>query len=124
MLARTLDELQVYRKSLAACAAISALLEGQRMRTDFDLRAQLGSASCGAGEYRGGLRAANRSALCQVSVNRQRLLQRSARLAAVAHDRGHLGQAEKVDLTLKYEEIAKMLTGLIKYLRRCDRKQR
>ena len=36
-------------------------------------------------------------------------------LLAVAHGRGHLEPSEKAQLILKYEEIARMLTGLIKY---------
>jgi hypothetical protein len=42
----------------------------------------------------------------------------------VAHDRGHVAAAEMTNLTDKYEEIARMLTGLIKYLRASDRKDR
>src|SRR5690349_9204123 len=45
MLARSLDELLVYRKSLNAAAAISAILERRGVRRDGPLRKQMGSAS-------------------------------------------------------------------------------
>ena len=38
--------------------------------------------------------------------------------------RGYITQAEAKDLSDLYEEISKMLTGLIAYLRREDRKDR
>jgi len=43
---------------------------------------------------------------------------------AVAHGRQYLSDDEAADLQNKYEEIARMLTGLIKYLRASDRKHR
>ncbi len=42
----------------------------------------------------------------------------------IAHSRSYLEDAELRDLSSKYEEIAKMLTGLIKYLIASDRQQR
>jgi four helix bundle protein len=45
-------------------------------------------------------------------------------LLTVAHDRGHVTATEMTGLSEKYEEIARMLTGLIKYLRASDRKER
>ena len=42
----------------------------------------------------------------------------------IAHSRSYLEDAELRDLSSKYEEIAKMLTGLIKYLVTSDRPQR
>jgi four helix bundle protein len=45
MVARTLDELLVYRKALVACGAVSALLARPKVRADWDLRVQLAAAS-------------------------------------------------------------------------------
>ena len=42
----------------------------------------------------------------------------------VSHDRKYLTAPELRELSDKYEEIAKMLTGLIKYLRKSNRKHR
>ena len=42
----------------------------------------------------------------------------------IAHSRSYLEDAELRDLSSKYEEIAKMLTGLIKYLIVSDRQLR
>ena len=43
---------------------------------------------------------------------------------AVARGRQYVTEAEATDLSAKYEEIARMATGLIKYLRASDRKLR
>jgi four helix bundle protein len=43
---------------------------------------------------------------------------------AVAHQRKYLDEAELMELSGKYEEIGRMLSGLIRYLRQSDRKQR
>ena len=95
MLARTLDELVVYRKSLDACAAVSEILERPKVR-----------------------------ALREVPVYRARLVQRNAGTPGYSHGRKYLTDAELRELSDKYEEIARMLTGLIKYLRISDRKHR
>jgi len=42
----------------------------------------------------------------------------------VARGRRYLADSEVKDLSAKYEEVSRMLTGLIKYLRASDRKNR
>ncbi|HKY20299.1 MAG TPA: four helix bundle protein [Vicinamibacterales bacterium] len=125
MLARTLDELVVYRKSLAACAAVSELLERQKVRTDCDLRAQLAAASGGvpANIAEGFGQQSDRQFAKYLFIARGSAHEVRAHLA-VAHGRRYLDNTELSELSRKYEEIARMLTGLIKYLRASDRKQR
>ena len=95
------------------------------MRTDFDLRGQLGSASAAvpANIAEGFGQQADRHFAKYLFIARGSSNEMRA-LLAVAHGRGHLEPSEKADLIGKYEEIARMLTGLIKYLRACDRKER
>lgn len=45
-------------------------------------------------------------------------------LLAVAHHRGDVTSTELAEIAQKYEEVVRMLTGLIKYLRASDRKER
>ena len=125
MLARTLDDLQVYRKSLDACTAVSALLERQRVRADCDLRGQLSSASGAvpANIAEGFGQQSDRQFARYLFIARGSCHEVRAHLT-VAHGRKHMNGAELQELSGKYEEIARMLTGLIKYLRASDRKER
>ena len=43
---------------------------------------------------------------------------------AVARGRQYVSEEEVIELSSKYEEISRMLTGLIKYLLASDRKRR
>ena len=125
MLARTLDDLLVYRKSLDACAAVSAFREQQILRADYELRAQLGSASAAvpANIAEGFGQQSDRQFAKYLFIARGSCHEVRAHLA-VARGRKHLTDAELKGLSGKYEEIARMLTGLIKYLRASDRKER
>ena len=42
----------------------------------------------------------------------------------VALDRRHIDETERIRITAQYEEVAKMLTGLIRHLETEDRKHR
>jgi four helix bundle protein len=45
-------------------------------------------------------------------------------LMTMARDRDYVGTTDLTELTEKYEEIARMLTGLIRYLKASDRRER
>jgi four helix bundle protein len=125
MIARTLDELLVYRKALAACDAVSAILERPRLRADWDLRAQLAASSAAvpANIAEGFGQQSDRQFARYLFIARGSGHEVRSHLA-VAHGRQYLNDEETIDLCGKYEEIAKMLTGLIKYLLASDRKLR
>jgi four helix bundle protein len=125
MVARTLEELLVYRKALAACVAVSALLERPRLRTDYDLRAQLGSASAAVpANIAEGFGQQSDPLFARYLFIARGSSQEVRSHLAVAHAREYITDEERADFHGKYEEIAKMLTGLIKYLRASNRKQR
>jgi hypothetical protein len=46
------------------------------------------------------------------------------RILVIARDRRHIVESERIQISAKYEEIAKMLTGLIGHLEAEDRKHR
>ena len=125
MVARTLDELLVYRKAAFACDAISALLERPRVRADYDLRVQLAAASSAvpANIAEGFGQQSDRQFVRYLFIARGSAHEVRSHIA-VARGRQHLTDTEATDLSAKYEEIARMLTGLIKYLRVSDRKLR
>ena len=124
MLARSLDELFVYRKSLNAAAAVSAILERRAVRRDGPLCKQLGSASAAvaANIAEGFGQQSDRQFAKYLFIARGSSHEMRAHLI-IAHSRSYLEDAELRDLSSKYEEIAKMLTGLIKYLVTSDRPQ-
>jgi len=125
MVARTLDELLVYRKALIACAAVSAVLEKPKVRADWDLRVQLAAASGAvpANIAEGFGQQSDRQFVRYLFIARGSAHEVRSHVE-VAHGRLHLTDIEAADLHQKYEEVARMLTGLIKYLRASDRKQR
>jgi four helix bundle protein len=125
MVARTLDELLVYRKALVACAAVSAVLEKPKVRADWDLRAQLAAASLAvpANIAEGFGQQSDRQFVRYLFIARGSAHEVRAHVE-VAHGRLHLSDDEAADLHHKHQEVARMLTGLIKYLRASDRKQR
>jgi four helix bundle protein len=125
MVARTLDELLVYRKALVACVAVSAVLEKPKVRADWDLRVQLAAASAAVPSNiaEGFGQQSDRQFARYLYIARGSAHEVRAHVA-VAHGRQYLTDEEATDLHNKYEEIARMLTGLIKYLRASDRKNR
>ena len=125
MIARTLDELLVYRKSLLASIAVSELMERSRVRSDCDLRSQLAASSGAvpANIAEGFGQQSDRQFAKYLFIARGSSHEVRAHLA-VAHGRKYLSENELTELSGKYEEIARMLTGLIKYLHMSDRKQR
>ena len=122
MVARTLDESVVYRKSLTACAAISAMLERTRVRSDFDLRSQLAASSGAvpANIAEGFGQQSDRRFARYLFIARGSAHEVRAHLS-VAHARKYLESADVSELGGKYDEIARMLTGLIRYLLASDR---
>ncbi len=125
MIARSLDELLVYGKALAACHEVSAVVERPNLSKDYELRAQLTSAagSIPANIAEGFAQQTDRQFVRYLCFARGSSKEIRAHLA-VAQGRRYLTRSEMQSVSDKYEEIAKMLTGLIKYLRASDRKQR
>ena len=125
MVAKSVEELLVYQKALAACDDISALVERLNLGKDFELRQQLNSAagSIPANIAEGFGQQTDRQFARYLYFARGSSKEICAHLA-VARGRRYLADSEVKDLSGKYEEIARMLTGLIKYLRTSDRKDR
>jgi four helix bundle protein len=119
------EELLVYQKSLALADEISVLLRRDSFKADLKLRDQLGASSErvpsliseGFGQktdrhfasYLYGARGSSKETRTHLHV---------------ASTRRHITGKERDDLQARYNEVEKMLTGLIKHLIREDRRQR
>jgi four helix bundle protein len=123
MVARTLDELQVYRKAVVACAAVSAKLDRPKLRADWERRAQLAAASAAvsANIAEGFGQQSDRQFARYLFIARGSSHEVRSHLTG-AHGRQYLTEQERTEVCDKYEEIARMLTGLIKYLLASDRR--
>jgi len=125
MHAETLEELQVYQKAMAAAAEISAIIQRPSFNRDLRLREQIGSSSerCASSISEGFEQSTDKffAQYCYRSKGSAREI-RTQLIIAVQHR--HITEDERVPLDRKYEEVGKMLTGLIGHLERENRKQR
>ena len=125
VVARTLEELLVYGKAVIACDAVSAVLDRPKLRADWDLRTQLAAASAAvsANIAEGFGQQSDRQFARYLFIARGSSHEVRSHLT-VAQGRHYLNEQETTELCNKYEEIARMLTGLIKYLLASNRKVR
>jgi len=124
-MAKCVEELQVFQKSLRVSAEISAMLRRASFDRDVRLRDQLGSSSERvASLISEGFEQSTDRHFAQYCY-RARGSSREARTQlVVARDRLHITEAERVHVSEQLEEVAKMLTGLIDHLEAEDRKHR
>ena len=125
MRATCVEELQVYQKALRAADAVSAILKRPSFHKDPRLRDQLGSSSDGVVALiaEGFGLSTDRHFAAQLYRSRGESKETRAHLA-VARGRNYISVEEIDSLSLRYHEIEKMLTGLIRHLEREDRKHR
>lgn len=125
MVARTLEELLVYRKAQAACTEVSAILVRAKVRADRDLCTQLGAAAAAvpANIAEGFGQQSDRQFARYLFIARGSSQEVRSHVTG-ARGREYLSEEEAANLCNRYEEIARMLTGLIKYLLASDRKHR
>jgi len=123
--AKRVQELLVYQKALKAADAVSAILTREDFSKDRRLRDQLGASSERVASLisEGFPQSTDRHFAeylyrARGSSNEVRTQMR------VAHGRNWVNVQELSEVTGRYEEIAKMLTGLIKHLRRENRRHR
>jgi four helix bundle protein len=123
--AKCVEELLVYQKALAASHAVSAILKRPCFEKDFKLRDQLGASSERAASTISEGFSQNTDRHFASYLYRSRGSTNEIRTQLrVALKRGYVTEDERADLHNQYEEIAKMLTGLIAHLNREDRKNR
>jgi len=125
MFAKTLDELMVYQKAMVASAEVSAIIQRAAFRRDLRLRDQLASSSERvASAISEGFEQSTDRFFAQYLYRSRGSSSEIRTQLRIARDRRHISDAECRTLSAKYEEIAKMLTGLIAHLEKEDRKHR
>jgi len=123
--AKSVEELQVFQKALLASAEISAILKGPSWRRDLRLRDQLGSASERVvSAISEGFEQSTDRHFAQYLYRAKGSSREIRTQLIVALQRGHVTDSQRASASDKYEEIARMLTGLIRHLETEDRKHR
>ena len=125
MCAKSVDELFVYQKALAAADAVSAILKRESFKRDLRFREDLGasSQSVAALVAEGFSQNTDRHFASYLFRSRGSSSETRTHLHA-ARVRAHITLDEEVALAMRYNEIEKMLTGLIAHLQREDRRTR
>ena len=125
MCAKCVEELLVYQKALDAADEISAILKRDSFRRDPKLRDQLGASSDSVASLisEGFAQQTDRHFAHYLYRSRGSSSETRTHLR-VAFGREHITQQELDELCGRYNEIERMLTGLIEHLQREDRKVR
>jgi four helix bundle protein len=123
--AKSVEELEVYQKALKAAEDVSELLKRPSFQRDLRFREQMGSSSerVVSAISEGFEQSTDRhfAQYCYRSRGSSRELRTQLVLAV---KRAHITEGERVSLTERYAEIARMLTGLIRHLEEEDRRNR
>ena len=124
-MAKSLEELQVYQKALAAAVEVSALIRRPSFRRDPRLRDQLGGSSESVPSLIAeGFEQSTDRHFAEYCYRSRGSSRETRTHLVVARARSHITESERARVSDLYEEIAKMLSGLIAHLRFEDRKQR
>lgn len=124
-MAKWVDELKVYQKALVAADEVSAILNRPSLKREPELRKQLGTSSLSVASLiaEGSEQSTDRH--FAEYLYRARGSSREVRTQLrIAAKRQHITDAEREGISNKYEEVAKMLTGLIRHPEADDRKHR
>jgi four helix bundle protein len=125
MIAKNLDDVLVYQKAIEAADAISALLKRPVFSKDFELRDQLSRSSGRIAPLivEGFGQTTDRHLAVYLGRARGSSLETQAHLRRAIGE-GFISQSELIAVGGRYDEIGKMLTSWIHYLRDCDWKNR
>ena len=125
MRAKTLEDLQVYRKALEGIAAVSPILQQLTVRKDFDLHDQLaGSSGNIPGHIAEGFGLlTDRHFAHYLGIARGSAQETRGHLAT-ALQKEHISEDDAKRVSGLYRDLCNMLTAFIDYLRRSDFRDR
>ena len=125
MCAKSVEELQVYQKALDAADAISAILKRPCFQRDPRLRDQLGDSSDAVPSLiADGFPQSTDRYFAQFLYRARGESSETRTHLRVAKGRDYVTDEELIALGERYNEIEKMLTGLIRHLERENRRHR
>jgi len=124
-MAKSVEELLVYRKAVEAAGDVSAIIQRESFKRDPRLRDQLGSSSERvASLISEGFEQSTDRHFAQYCYRSRGSSRETRTQLVIAVQRNHITEAERIRVSDKFEEVAKMLTGLIGHLETEDRKHR
>jgi four helix bundle protein len=125
MCAKCVEELQVYQKALDAADAVSAILKRSCFQSDRKLRDQLANSSDAVPALiADGFPQSTDRFFAQFLYRSKGESSETRTHLRIAKGRDYLAEAEYVELCDRYNEIEKMLTGLIRHLEKENRRHR
>jgi four helix bundle protein len=123
--AKCVEELVVFQKAIIASAEISAIMERPAWNRDLRLRDQIGSASERVvSAISEGFEQSTDRHFAQYLYRAKGSSREIRTQMIVAVQRRFVTESERVSVSNKYEEIAKMLRGLIRHLEAENRQHR
>jgi four helix bundle protein len=123
--AKCVEELVVFQKAIIASAEISAIMERPAWNRDLRLRDQIGSASERVvSAISEGFEQSTDRHFAQYLYRAKGSSREIRTQMIVAAQRRFVTESERVSVSNKYEEIAKMLRGLIRHLEAENRQHR
>ncbi len=125
MCAKCVEELQVYQKALDAADAVSAILKRSCFQSDHKLRDQLADSSDAVPALiADGFPQSTDRFFAQLLYRSKGESCETRTHLRIAKGRDYLAETEYAELCDRYNEIEKMLTGLIRHLEKENRRHR
>jgi four helix bundle protein len=124
-MAKNVEELKVYQKALLAAGEISAIIQRPSFNRELRLREQIGSSSERVASLiaEGSEQSTDRH-FAEYCYRAKGSARETRTQLIVCVQRSHVTEAERIPVDRLYEEIGKMLNGLINHLERENRKHR
>lgn len=125
MVAKSVEDLQVYQRALGLANNVSAVLTRPQLRREHRLRDQLGTSSAAVPSLIAeGFRLSTDRHFAALLYRARAESTETRTHLRIAAGRGCVSDTELQDLLNRYDQLERMLTSLIRHLQRKDRKQR
>ena len=124
-MARTVEELLVYQKAVAAGRRINALLTRAGLVGDLELKSQISRCAIRVpSDVAEGFEQKTDRSFAKYLYDARGSAQELRTQLQIAADRNHIGEDECLEYRELYAEVARMLSGLIRHLEKEDLRMR